>query len=159
MFRTRIRMFLGILDSHPDQFVQFRLRIRILPSASKKLKKNLDFYCTVLWLLYDFLSLTNDANIPSKRNKWTKLIFVSILKVSGRKEQDLEPDPHPDLHQDLLVKGTDPRIRIRIRIRMSRIRNTTSKKWILKMADAPVFHNGSNVPPFSSHFEWSGQFL
>ncbi len=28
---------------------------------------------TVLWLLYDFLSLKNDVNVPSKRNKHTTL--------------------------------------------------------------------------------------
>jgi hypothetical protein len=34
-----IRMILGLQDTDPSLFV------RILPSASKKCKKNLDFYC------------------------------------------------------------------------------------------------------------------
>ncbi len=80
--------------------------IRILPSTSKKRKKNLDFYCfvTSLWLFI----FEDDENVPSKRNKhcWR-------FEGHWRKEQDPEPDP--------LVKGTDPRIRIRTK--MSRIRN------------------------------------
>ncbi len=41
---------------------------------------------TVLWLLYDFLSLKNDVNVPSKSNKQKKLeekkFFVGVLKVN-----------------------------------------------------------------------------
>ncbi len=59
---------------------------------------------TVLWLLYDFLSLKNDVNIPVFRIR----IRIQIRKV--RILLDL-----PDLH-------LDPRIRIRTE--MSRIRNT-----------------------------------
>ncbi len=43
------------------------VRIRILPSRSKKWRKTLIF--TVFWLRYDFISLKNDVNVPSKRNK------------------------------------------------------------------------------------------
>jgi hypothetical protein len=85
------------------------------------MKKYLDFYCFVT--LYDFLSLKNDVNVPSKRNKhknFKKIIFWWHLQGHWRKEQDPEPDP--------LVKDTDPRIRIRIQ--MSRIRNTITKKYL-----------------------------
>ncbi len=41
----RIRMFLCLLDPDPLQYLF--ARIRILPSTSKNMKKNLDFYCFV----------------------------------------------------------------------------------------------------------------
>ncbi len=43
---------------------------------------------------------------------------VSHVQVA----KDFDTDPHPDL----LVGGTDPRIRIRIRTKMARIRNTAT---------------------------------
>jgi hypothetical protein len=43
-----------------------------------------------------------------------KLFLVGVLKVTNKKEQDL------------LVKGTDPGIRIQIRTKMSRIQNTAA---------------------------------
>ncbi len=86
----------------------------------KKWKKPHDFYCPAT--SYDFLSLKNDVNVPSKRNRHKKFdkLFFCLLEGQWRKEQDPEPEPDP------LVKGPDLRIRIRIRIRtkMSRIRNT-----------------------------------
>jgi hypothetical protein len=65
---------------------------------------------TVLWLLFDCLSLKNDVFVSTlKRNKQKNLskeknIYCWHLEGHWRKEQDLEPDPHPDP----LVKGTDP---------------------------------------------------
>ncbi len=61
----RIRMFLGLLD--PDPLV------RGVP--------------TVLWLFFDFLSLKNNVNVPSKSKnqaEFFKIIyfFVGVLKVS-----------------------------------------------------------------------------
>jgi hypothetical protein len=120
----RIRMFWGLLWIRiriSNLLVRIRFRIRILSSTSKKMKKNLDFYCfaTSLW----YLSLKNDINVPSKRNKHRNLkkeknIICWHLEGHWRKEPDPEPDPHPDP----LVKGTDPKIRIRTK--MSRISNT-----------------------------------
>jgi hypothetical protein len=52
--RIRIRLLLWI-------------RIRILLSSCKNSKKNLDSYYFVT--LFDFLSLKNDVNVPSKSNK------------------------------------------------------------------------------------------
>jgi hypothetical protein len=54
-----------------SQNSEVRNRIRILLSSSKNSKKNLDSYCsvTVLWLLFVFLSLKNDVNVPSKSIK------------------------------------------------------------------------------------------
>ncbi len=57
--------------------------IRILLSAYKNSKKNLDSYCFVI--LFDFLSLKNDVNVPSKskKNFFVKIkFFVGILKVN-----------------------------------------------------------------------------
>ncbi len=53
---------------------------------------------TVLWLLFDFLSLKNDVNIPSKSNK-QKNFFLNLFCVGN-----------------LMVNGENSRIRIRIRI-------------------------------------------
>jgi hypothetical protein len=51
---------------------------------AKIVKKNLDSFYFVT--LFDFLSLKNDVNVPSKRNKQKNcrknLFFVGILKVN-----------------------------------------------------------------------------
>ncbi len=55
----------------------------------------------VLRLLYDFLSLKNYVNVPSKTNKQKTskfFVFVFVLKVTDENMQD--PDP--------LVRGMDP---------------------------------------------------
>ena len=54
------------MDPDPDL-----LWIRILLSSCKNSKKNLDSYYFVT--LFDFLSLKNDVNVPSKTNKQKKL--------------------------------------------------------------------------------------
>ncbi len=69
----RIHMFLGLLD--PDPLVR---GMDPGQSSSKNSKKNL--ILTVLWLLFDFLSLKNDipVNVHSKSNKqktFFKLVF------------------------------------------------------------------------------------
>ncbi len=69
MFRIlRIRMFLSLLDPHPD------------PSIDKqKMKKNLDFYCS-----------KNDVNVPSQRNKnkyLEKKIIFGVGKVTDEKRR------------------------------------------------------------------------
>jgi hypothetical protein len=110
---------LALLDPHPDTvhnlFVQ--IRIRSLPSTIKKMKTLIS---TVLRLLHDFLSFWRMMYIcrgPSKRKKH-KNYFLERFEGHWRKEPD--PDPKPDM----LVKGTDPSIRILVRSRtkMSRIR-------------------------------------
>ncbi len=65
----RILMFLGLLDSDPWIRILF---VRNLLSTSKNWRKTL--ISTVLWILYDFLSLKNDVNVPSKRNKHKNLL-------------------------------------------------------------------------------------
>ncbi len=82
---------------------------------------------TALWLLFDFLYLKNDVNVPSKSNK-QKNFFISFLLASWRSTTkiarsrsastgyishrhgtaDLDPDPDPhqnvmDPHQRLLT--------------------------------------------------------
>jgi hypothetical protein len=62
-----------------------RVWIRILLSLSKFSKKKLDFYS--LRLLFDFLSLKNYVEVPSKSNKqenffYKNYFFVGILKVN-----------------------------------------------------------------------------
>jgi hypothetical protein len=53
---------------------------------SKKVRKTLN--PTLLWLLYDFLSLKNDENVVSKSNKlkklWKQHFLVAILKVTDK---------------------------------------------------------------------------
>jgi hypothetical protein len=72
-------MFLGLPDPHPDPLVRDMDPDPTL-SSSKNSKKNIDSYS----FFYDFLSLKNDVNVPSKRNKQKNLgkkkIFVDILK-------------------------------------------------------------------------------
>ena len=58
-----IRMFFWVIRIHK---YELRIRLRILLSSSKNGKKK-PLIPTVLWLLYDFLSLTNEVNVPSKR--------------------------------------------------------------------------------------------
>jgi hypothetical protein len=76
-------------------------------SLQAKLRKTL--ISTVLQLLYVFLSLKNDVNIPVFRIRIRIGMFLGL------------PDPHP------LVRGTDPRIRIRTK--MPRIPNTVCYNW------------------------------
>jgi hypothetical protein len=69
--------------------------------------------------LFDFLSLKNYVNFPSKSKKqkmFFKLVFVGILKVNDEYSRDLNPDPDP------LVRGMD--LQIRIHTKMPWIDNT-----------------------------------
>jgi hypothetical protein len=71
-------------------------------SSTKNREKNLDSDVLFCDFFYDFLSLKNYVNVPSKRDKQKNLekekktFFVSVLKVN-----DQDPDP------DLLVRDTD----------------------------------------------------
>ncbi len=65
--------------------------------------------------MYEFLSLKNDVNLPSKSSKQNTCCWH--LEGHWRKEQDSDP----------LVRGTDPRIRIRSK--MSWVRNTDLQYW------------------------------
>ncbi len=88
--------------------------------SSQHAKKWRNLISNFLRLLFDFLSMKNYVNVPSKRNK--------RFEGHWRKEKDPNPDP--------LVKGTDPRIRIPTK--MSRIRNTAvinSQEMILCSAE------------------------
>jgi hypothetical protein len=75
-------MFLGLPDPYPlvrgvnpdpDPSI-------ILLSSSKNSKKNLDSYSFLTSL--EFLSLTNDVNVPSKSISRKIFVFVGLLKVS-----------------------------------------------------------------------------
>jgi hypothetical protein len=63
-------MFLGLLDPDPSIFKQ-------------KNWKNLDSYCCRLFLT---LSLQNDVNVPSKRNKQINIFFhfFFFLRLEGQ---------------------------------------------------------------------------
>ncbi len=93
-------------------------RIRILPLSSKNSKKTLDLYCTVLWLLYDFLSVKHDVpvNLPSKSNQRKKKYSLLASWMSQRAGSEAWSISH-----------TDPRMRIYTK--MSRIWNT--EKFLL----------------------------
>ncbi len=87
-------MFLDLCTSN-DRFWSFHLQ-------AKKIRKTL--VIIVLWLLYDFLYLTNDVNVEYLQKVISiKNIFCWHLEGHCLKKQD--PDP--------LVSGTDPRFRIR----------------------------------------------
>jgi hypothetical protein len=78
VFRIRIHR-IHVLFGHPDPdplvrgMIRIRLwiRIRILLSSCKNNKKNLESYYFVT--LFDFLSLKNNVNVPSKCNMQKKL--------------------------------------------------------------------------------------
>ncbi len=70
VFRIRIYVFWASWICIRIHNLFILIRIRILPSTSKKMKKSLDFYC---FLALYFLSLKNDVNVPSKRNKHKNL--------------------------------------------------------------------------------------
>jgi hypothetical protein len=65
----RIHVFFGLPD--PGPIVRVWIRIRILLPSFKYNKKNLESYYFVT--LFDFLSLKNNVNVPSKSNKQKKL--------------------------------------------------------------------------------------
>jgi hypothetical protein len=78
----------------------------------------------------------SNLEIKSEHFILEQRIFLSLqnmhLEGHCQKQQDLEPEPHPD--PDLLGKGTDPRVKLRTK--MSSIRNTDvelqpiwSKNW------------------------------
>jgi hypothetical protein len=69
--------------------------------------KNLDFYYFVTH--FDFLSLKNDVNVPSKSIKHINLFaknlfFVGILNVNDENRRIRIQDPDPDP----LVRSMDP---------------------------------------------------
>ncbi len=120
----RIHMFLGLRDTDLDLDPDLQERI---------VRKTL--IPTVLWLLYDFLSLKNDVNVPSKSNKsW---------RSHWRKKQDPDPDLDPYPNPDPLVRGKDPRIWICIWIhsKISWICNT-----VLNQMEGGFL---TGFPPFS----------
>ncbi len=80
---------------------------------------------SALWLLFDFLYLKNDVNVPSKSNKknfFQKIIFLlaswrSMTKITGsasksgseprswsisHRHGSADPDPDPDPHQNVM---------------------------------------------------------
>ncbi len=79
-------------NTHPDP----------APNQAKLVRKILS--PTGLWLLYDILSSKNDIDVAWKSNKQN--FFTCHLEGHWRKNQDPVPNP------DLLVRATDPRIRI-----------------------------------------------
>ncbi len=88
------------------------VRIGILTSTSKKIKKNRDFFMTF------YLWKKNDLNVPSKRNKHKNLekqhyfllaVWRSLRKRAGSTSGSVShkygsEDPHPDPYQ----YDTDP---------------------------------------------------
>ncbi len=72
-------------------------RIQILP-VRKTLISN------VLWLLYDFLSLKDDANVPSKSNK-QKIFFVGVLVTDEKNRIQSRIQIH---QSEVWIRGSDP---------------------------------------------------
>ncbi len=61
------------------------VRKRILPTTSKKSKKNLDF--TFLWLLLSFLSLKIDVNVPQKNLEEKLFGWLRYLSFTDEKSR------------------------------------------------------------------------
>jgi hypothetical protein len=84
VFRIRIRKFLGIKDRDP----LVRCTDPDPPIVKPKIVRN-PLISAVLRFLYDFLSVKNDVNVPSKstiiNKNIEKLYFVCILKVTNEK--------------------------------------------------------------------------
>jgi hypothetical protein len=82
--------------------VRIRTQLRILLSFSKNSYKTLIY--TALWLLYGFLSLENDVNIPVFRIRriraglWIRIHFLRIrIRIQWiRMEANTDPDTDPD---------------------------------------------------------------
>ncbi len=74
-------MFLGLLDPYPDPLAEAWIRIPILLSSSKNGKKSLDSYYFVT--LFDFLSLENYVNVPSKGNKQKKCLNKNCFLLAS----------------------------------------------------------------------------
>ncbi len=116
MFRIRIHrihMFLGPMD--PDPLVtrcgsgsgSFCHKAKIVRET---------LISTILWLLFDFLSLKNYVKVPSKstynaENFFFNSFFVGILKVDdeiegsgsiSQRHGSTDVDPDPDPHQNVM---------------------------------------------------------
>ncbi len=74
-FKMREVQWISVVD--PDRF--WATLIRILPLSSKKIKKNLDFYCYLLLCV-----LEDWYNVPLKGNKQKNLFFDNILKSTDK---------------------------------------------------------------------------
>ncbi len=96
-------------------------------SGSGSSKKNL--IPIVLWLLFDFLSLKNYVNVPSKSNKQKNLFKKNVLLLASWRSMTKIAGSG----SITVVRGMDPGIQIRIRIhtKMSWIRNTVYGKNFL----------------------------
>jgi hypothetical protein len=84
-------MFLGVPD--PDPLVRGTDPDPALEHQAKIVRKTL--IPTVLWLLYDFLSLRQDVNLASKSNKQKQIIcscHLAIMKVTEENSSKLGPD-------------------------------------------------------------------
>jgi hypothetical protein len=71
----------------PGRICHYFVRIRILPSTSKKCSTLIS---TILWLLFDFLSVKTEVNIPSKSSKQKNFLnsyFVGILSDTVEKSR------------------------------------------------------------------------
>jgi hypothetical protein len=87
-------------------FVRIRIRIWILPSSSKKSKKIL--ISTVLCLLYDFLSLKNYVNIPSKSNK-QRILERNLFLLASWKPPDENSRIRIRIHKSVIRIGSVPK--------------------------------------------------
>ncbi len=78
----RIHMFLGLPDPDPLVRNTVRIRLHICLSSSKNSKKT-TLIPIDMWLLYDFLSLKNDVNVPSKSKKQKNLEDKILLLLTS----------------------------------------------------------------------------
>jgi hypothetical protein len=74
---------LGLLDPYPD--LSFICKEN--PSDSWFFHQQAKNEENLVWLLYDFLSVKNDVNVPSKHKSERKNCFFCILKVTDQKSR------------------------------------------------------------------------
>ncbi len=125
LFRIRIRIRIRNPDPKPDPKCLFRFRIgsgsgqkfRILTDPVPDPQHWEKPWFLLFLLLFDFLSLNNDVNVPSKSNKQKNFFlnnfFVGLLKVSDEivgsgsesgsiSKRHGSADPDPDQHQNVI---------------------------------------------------------
>ncbi len=80
---------------------------------------------TVLWFLFDFLSLKNDLNVPSTINKQQKIEKISFCW---------------DVRKKLVFVGI-----LKVNDENSRIRIHCSEAWIRRSGSVPNFHDSATL--------------
>ncbi len=118
----RIRMFLGLLNPHPDPYCNLFVRIQIRILLNKQKNEEKSWFLLLYGFFVTFFLLQNDVNVPWKRNKHNNLVkknyfllaswrsltkragsgagsvsgsaFVSVSQRNGSEDPHLDPYQH-----------------------------------------------------------------